>query len=306
VQGEVRTAWLELAYLQRAVETVNRHLSLALQTEEVTRSAYESGGGSYADVLTAQIEVGRIDVKLAGLRDQLVPAAVRLNTAAGLDPETPTPARVDLEAAPVGQDLPDRVHLESLLEAHSPELAALRAAQESRRQVVELAGKAAYPDLTLGLDYIMTGPARIEGVTDSGQDPVIARVAVNLPLWGGQADAAQKKSAGLMRAAGADLADARLRLRSRLEAVTFALRESERQERLYADTMISRGRQALEVTTAGYAAGRAAFQDLVSSRRTLLELELASLRAATDRRLAFSDLITLLGVDPTAAPQKDG
>jgi len=52
------------------------------------------------------------------------------------------------------------------------------------------------------------------------------------------------------------------------------------------------------VTTARYRAGTASFQDLIEARRTLLDLELSSLRASTDRRLAWNDLITLLGTDP--------
>lgn len=299
VEREVRAAWVELAYLQGAVETLARHLDLAVQAERVSRSAYESGEGSYADLLNAQIELGRIETRLAGLRDGVQPATARLNAAAGLDPSTPAPARPDLESVPAGDDLPDLASLSSLLEAHNPELDAWRYEQESRRRGVDLAGKSAYPDLSLGVDYIMTGEAAVPGMEDSGKDPVIARVAVSIPLWGGQADAERRTSAGLMRAAGAELADSRLRLEADLEAAHFALRDAARRERLYTDTMITRGLQALDVTTARYAAGQASFQDLIEARRTLLDLELSRLRASADRRLAWNDLITLLGIDPT-------
>ena len=74
--------------------------------------------------------------------------------------------------------------------------------------------------------------------------------------------------------------------------------DAARRERLYTGTMLARGRQALDVTTARYAAGQASFRDLIEARRTLLDLELSSLRASADRRLAWNDLITLLGTEP--------
>jgi len=306
VRRDVRAAWFELAYLHGSIAAVAAHLDLAGQAEEVTRSAYEAGSGSFADVLTAQIELGKLDTRLAGLRDRMRPAVVRLNTAAGLDPSTPAPRSVDLEDGTLLDEVPSEAEMKALLDRNNPELAARRHDLEGRRQDMDLAGKSSYPELALGLDYIMTGQARMEGVEDSGKDPVIARVSVTIPLWGGQADAKQKTSAGMMRAAGFDLADARLRLVARLEEIRFAMREAERQEHLYADTMITRGRQALEVTVARYAAGQAYFQDLIAARRTLLDLELSRLRATIDRRLAANDLITLLGVDPAETKPEDG
>jgi outer membrane protein TolC len=298
VEHEIRAAWLELAYLKASVETVERHLALAVQAEGVARAAYEAGAGSYADLLNSQIEIGKVETRLAGLRDRLRPATVRLNAAAGLEPGHPAPASVAIEDAPTGGDLPAVADLAAILETHNPELAARRHEQESRRHAVDLAGRSAYPDLSVGIDYIVTGEARMPAVEDSGKDPVIARLAVSIPLWGGQADAERRTSAGLVRAAGADLADARLRLRADLEAAHFALRDAARREELYSGTMITRGGQALEVTEARYRAGTASFTDLVAARRTLLDLELSRLRAAADRRLAWNDLITLLGTDP--------
>jgi outer membrane protein TolC len=298
VRREIRGAWLELAYLERAVETMAGHLDLATQAEEVTRSAYEAGEASYADLLTAQIELGRLETDLAGLKDRRHPVTVRLNVAAGLDPSHPAPMVLDIAAVDDGRDLPDLETLKAILESNNPELEARRHEQESRRHGVDIAGRSSYPDLSIGLDYIMTGPAEMEGVEDSGKDPVIARVAVSIPLWGGQADAERRTSAGLVRAAGADLADVRLRLLADLESAHFELRDSARREALYTETMITRGRQALEVTAARYASGQASYQDLVQARRTLLDLELSRLRAAADRRLAWNDLITLLGLDP--------
>ncbi len=298
VRRDIRAAWYELAYLQGAIRIITGNLDLAKQTETASRSAYEAGSGSFADVLTAEIDREKLQTRLAGLADRQRPAAANLNLASGLEVGRAVPDIPSGSMIPVGVSLPSEVELWTLLQEHNPELKALRLEMESRRQGVDLAGKAGYPDLTFGVDYIMTGEARVDGVPDSGQDPVIARVGVSIPLWGGKAGAQKEASAGWLRSASADLADARLRLNTRFENALFAWRESGRNTELYGQVLLDSGRQALEVTAARYRSGQASYVDMVTARQTLLGLELANLRAQTDRALALNELTTLLGITP--------
>ena len=62
--------------------------------------------------------------------------------------------------------------------------------------------------------------------------------------------------------------------------------------------LLDSGRQALEVTAARYRSGQASYVEMVTARQTLLGLELANLRAQTDRALALNELTTLLGITP--------
>ena len=298
VHQEIRAAWYELAYLQGAIRIITGNLDLAKQIETASRSAYEAGPGSFADVLTAEIDREKLQTRLAGLADRRRPAAAILNLASGLEAGRVVPDIPSISMIPAGVSLPAGEILWTLLQEHNPELTALRLEMESRRQGVDLAGKAGYPDLTLGVDYIMTGDARIDGVPDSGQDPVIARVGVSIPLWGGKAGAQKEASAGWLRSASADLSDARLRLNTRFENALFAWRESGRNTELYGQVLLDSGRQALEVTAARYRSGQASYVEMVAARQTLLGLELANLRAQTDRALALNELTTLLGITP--------
>ena len=298
VAHEVRATWYELAFLSRQAEIVARNLGLARQTEAHARTRYETGEVSYGAVLEAQMEIGRLEARLTGIRDRTIPVTARLNTAAGLAPGTPTPEGPDLPADLVDAILPAQAALQTALRLGNPSLASLRHMEESRRQGVVAAGKSSYPDLTIGLDYIMTGEAAMPDVTDSGKDPVIARVAVNIPLWGGQAGAEQKASVGMLRAASAGLSDTRLQLEAGLENILYAWREAGRNVELYGTTLLPRSGQNLQVVTASYESGQADFARLLAARQSHLGLELALLRARTDRVLALNDLGALLGVTP--------
>ncbi len=295
---EIHAAWFDLAYLQGEINILTDNLALARQAEASARSLYESGSGSFGDVLAAQIEVEQLTSRLAGLRDRIKPVTARLNLAAGLPAGHPVPNGSPSFLERPGFQLPADNLLWSLLEENNPDLESRKLEQESHRQGVELAGKSAYPELTLGVDYIMTGPARMQDIPDSGQDPVIARLSVSIPLWGGKAQARKKSSAGWLAAASADLADVRQQLNSRFEAVLYEWREAERNAHLYGQVLHASGRQALEVTSARYRSGQASYIELVTARQTLLVIELAHLRAVTDQNLALNDLARLLGVSP--------
>ena len=300
VGQEVRQAWYELAFIEGQILIVTENLDLARQTEAYVRTKYETGNELYTSVLNAQMEIGRLDTRLSGLRDRLLPAAARLNVAAGLSPDLAAPEIGALPAELLDADLPADDELVDALRRGSPTLASLRWQEEGRRQGVTAAGRRAYPDFTLGVDYIMTGEAAMAGVTDSGKDPVIARVAVSVPLWGGQSAADRRAAAGLLRAAGEGVTETRLRLEARLQDILFAWREAGRNRELYGVTLLPRSAQNLAVITASYEAGQADFDQLQAARQSQLGLELARLRADTDRALALNDLGALLGVSPEA------
>lgn len=299
VHHGVRAAWYELANLQGEITIITDNVGLAHQAEAASRSAYEAGAGSFGDVLAAQIDVEKLAAQLAGLKDRLNPARTQLNMAAGLPADHPAPT---VRLPGFADDLPARETLWAMLEQNNPELGALRLERDSRRQGVDLAGKAGYPDLTLGLDYIMTGPARLEGMPDSGKDPVIARLGVSIPLWGGRAGAEKQASAGRLASASAELADARQRLNARLETVLYRWREARRNRDLYGSVLLSSGRQAFAVTAARYRSGQASYVDLVTARKTLLGLELANLRATVELAQSRNDLATLVGATADQLP----
>jgi len=106
VHRDIRAAWYELAYLQGAILIITGNLDLAKQTETAARSAYEAGLGSFADVLTAQIDREKLQTRLAGLTDRQRPAAANLNLASGLEVGRAVPDIPSGSMIPVGVALP--------------------------------------------------------------------------------------------------------------------------------------------------------------------------------------------------------
>jgi len=91
--SRVRKAWYELGWLGQAIEITERHRELLLRWEDVARSQFESGRGSLADVIRAQVELGKLENRVQALRDLRRPTAARLNAALGREADAvlPTP-----------------------------------------------------------------------------------------------------------------------------------------------------------------------------------------------------------------------
>ncbi len=292
VRRSVGVAWFELARLQQEIVLTSQHLALSRESEEVALRAYEAGGSRFRNVLQAQMQSENLNNRLQSLQDRLVPVASNLNTAAGLPVNRLVPqAQLPLQVV----EPPKNLDLHAILQESNPRLESLRYLEDSQRHSVEAARLSGRPQFTVGVDYIMTGDAAMPGVDDSGKDPVIARLAINVPLWSGKATARRLASASRLQEISSDRARLSLELAQKLENTIFRVRDAGRSLHLYEENLLPRARQILQANRTDYETGNAIFDELIGARETLLGLELAHLRAATDQALALNDLDVLLG-----------
>ena len=299
----VRRAYYDLAYLGEAVRITDRHLALVGQWEVVARARYAAGAGRFADMLKAQVEYSQLTDRLAELTDARRPAAAELNAALGQPATAPItwPATLPATAHAVAED-----SLVAALLQRQPQLVALTHEEQSTVYAASLAGRQKYPDVTLGIDYIMTGESAIPATPDSGKDPVIARLAINVPLWWGKYAAAEREAAGRQRALEAARRDVTVGLQARLERVRFEHREAVRTVDLYGGSLLLKGRQALDAVTAAYETGEADFLDIVEAQQTLLAFELTEARARADRLISLARIEQLIaGPAPMLAATSD-
>lgn len=289
----VKLAFHEYAFLARAVEITGENVELMTWFERVARSRYKVGSANHADIIKAQVELARLEDRLISLRDRLRPAAARLNSELNRERGAPLPLPGPVEAAPVVVD-------EAALYAavgETPRLEAIDRAAERERVAAELARKGLYPGFTLSLDYLETGSALDPATPDSGKDPLMAMVSVNIPLWRESTRAAEREARARENAALLRREEEENRLGARLEEALFAFRDAERKIDLYGNSLLPKARQSLEVTQKAYSAGKAGFIDLVDAQRTLLDFRLARERALADRAEKLAEIEEIVGTE---------
>jgi outer membrane protein TolC len=288
---EVRNLWYSLGRRQQEQELLRDQLNLATQQMQVVEAGYQVGDEQFAGLMAARNEVDRLNNLLAESNDHADRLARDLALLAGLPRET-TPPVADLVLLDI-PDLDRAARLARLDQGH-PALKAEEWAMAAARSAERVAGKSSLPTITLGLDYIMTGEARNPGTPDSGQDPVIARVGLSLPLWSGRARAEKMTAASAVSLAASRREQVRLKLERRLEDAGFAERSAQRTLDLYDQSLMPRAREELAVARAAYVAGSTSHAGWIASQRHLLDLELARLQAHYSLCRARNEIWTLL------------
>lgn len=305
--AEVIDAYLEYYHLGRAIAVVRGNRDLVQHLERVARTRYGAGAASHPDVIRAQVELGTLENQLASLKDRAGPLLARLNAALNRPQATTVPFPTEAQVVPLGATDADVL---SWIASSNPELRALQHEMESARAAAERAEKDFYPDLTLGVDYIATGDARLSGVSGSGDDAVMAGVSFNIPLARDKYRAAVREAQARRMSAALQRGDLMNKFQAEAATALFRLRDAERQVDLYRDTLLPKARESLNTTQSAYSSGNATFTDLVDAQRVLLSFELSYERSLTDHGQWRAALERLVGRDlPTEkkpeAPQKE-
>jgi outer membrane protein TolC len=292
VVRDVKVAYFEYYYVKRAIAIMKENVILMTELESVARARYTVGAAPYASVVRAQVELGVLQDRVESLIDLLASRAARLNALLDRPPSAflPEPGPVAEEDIALAED-----DLYPLLAATNPELKALDFAAAGEEAAIDLAKRGAYPDLTLGLNYIATERAIMPGTPDSGDDPVIASLSLTLPFLSPRYPAAEREAEHRLRAVQRRKGDLKNRLTADLKDALYRFRDGKRKINLYRNTLVPKAEQSLEVTRQAFEAGQASFLDLVDSERVLLEFLLSYERALADHAQSHAEVDKLLG-----------
>jgi outer membrane protein TolC len=288
----VKKTYYEYYYLARVIAVVRENLELVKYLEEVARTRFKTAEGGHPDVIRAQVELGKLDDRLRTLQDLRGPMMARLNALLNRPTQTPLPWPKQIAEELVAVD--DK-QLFDWLGKNNPQLTALQHQIAQQRESIRLARKDYYPDLTVGVDYIDTGDAVMPGAADSGNDPILVGVSLNIPLWRDKYDAAVRESLARFGAVTKTHVDRQNTLEADLKTAIYYFHDAERKIDLYRDTLVPKAKQSIKATEAAFRAGTAGFIDLIDAERVLLEFQLAFERALTDRGSRLAEIEMLVG-----------
>lgn len=287
----VKAAYHEYWYLAQAIAVTKAHLKLVTELERVARTRFTASAAPNSTVIQAQVELGKLDDRLRTLESLRAPIVAKLNAALNRSAHLPLPWPRSL---PEIQTSISDAEVKQRLFDGNPDLRRLQHLVAREEAGISLARKNYYPDISLGVDYVQTDDALAPNTVDSGKDPVMAMVSINLPIWQGTYRAAEREARLKKAAVECTLEDTGKRLEADLEFALYQFRDAERKIDLYGDTLVPKAEQSLAVTQQGFKAGMTGFIALIDAQRLLLEFQLAEQRAQADRgqRLAEIEMLT--------------
>jgi outer membrane protein, heavy metal efflux system len=291
VVAEVKDAYYELAFVDKAIETITKNRKLLEQFTKIAEARYAVGKGIQQDVLKAQVEISKLVDQMTVLEQRRATAEAKINSLLYRELQTPVGRTEALKAREFDYTL---AGLNETAVAHNPALKAQRRRVEGRQYAVELAKKDFYPDFSVGVTYTnRPGMPEMYGV----------RVGVSLPVY-----ARQKQQPALEEAAAGESAE-RSRLENSTAVLFFRIKDrflaattARRLTKLYGTTIIPQSSLSLESAIAGYEVGRVDFLTLLDNLTTLLDYELSYYEQISMQERAVAGLEPLVGVDLSSKP----
>ena len=295
VVAEVKDAYYELFYVNKAIETITKNRMLLEQFAKIAEARYAVGKGIQQDVLKAQVEISKLVDQTTVLEQRRLTAEARINSLLYRELETPVGRTEELKPRDFDYTL---AGLNERAVAGNPSLKAQRRQIERAQYAVQLAKKDFYPDFSVGVAYT-NRPGMPEMYS--------VRVGVSLPVY-----ARQKQRPALEEAAAGESVERR-RLENSTAVLFFRIKDrylaattAQRLIKLYGTTIIPQSSLSLESAIAGYEVGRVDFLTLLDNLVTLLNYELSYYEQISMQERAVAGLEPLVGADLSSKDSTGG
>lgn len=288
VAAAVEVAFWSLWETRQTAALHREHLAVLDGLSATVAARMETGSASLADLQQVDLTRARLDDTLASLAAREDREQARLLATVGRrDGEAPTTSQPEM--APAGE-------VDALVEralAH-PRLDALDASARSADHQARAMGGRRLPDLTVGADWILTGPAVMD-TPDDGKDAVAVGVGVKVPLWQGtyghevaSARARQQAARASERATGDQLV-------AEVHALTAEVDDTARRVDLIDSTLLPQAEAAYGSVLGQYTVGEGSVAQALLAQRDLLDLAIDRAAAQAAHRRAWARLHAVVG-----------
>src|SRR6516162_261490 len=282
-----RIAYARLANGDSQLDVNRRNSELLEQFVQISRSRYEAGTATQADVLTAQTDAAKLLEARAQIEREVSESQSALNVLMNRSAQ----AHLDLPASLVfTRQALSLQKLQALALVQRPELQRAQDRIDTERFRLELANRQWFPDPALNV--------KTQRYNDAAQGVSEVDVGVSFPLpflnW-------KKSGAGVLEARKS-LENAQHEFDA-TRTETFGLvrdqlkkiQTSATQYELYQSNILPVARQTVEASRAAYEASTGGFLELITARRTLQDAESAALNRLTEYETAVAELDAIIG-----------
>lgn len=316
VARQVKEAYYDLAFLDRALELTRANQRVLSAFASATGTRYASGTGGQEDVIKAQVELSRLAETANALIEQRQSALAALNALLGRDGGTPVdspaiPAQIAVAAVPddaaritflgtslgataAGSPLPPLRETQDRAARASPVLRALRQRISTQSERIALAASEIKPDFDLSLQY---GQRSNRASAPRGRpDMITALVSIPLRIHKSSVQGQQiAETRADLAAMQAEDRDAENGIRAKVARLYSEADRARTQLAIYRKAVLPQGRVLLGSALGSYQSGKADFLTVLDAQNTISASELVYYQAVTDFAKALAALDETVG-----------
>lgn len=287
--SEVKLAYYDLSYTDRALAVLARDKEILDKIAQVAEARYSVGKAQQVDVVNVRVEITELLEKQAMLEQRRAITVAQLNNLLYRNPETPIEKTADVKMSP---EPPPLEELERLSSENAPDLKQLRRMIDGNNKALRLAEREAkYPEV--GVNFIYHNRPVFSDYYTYG-------VTLRLPLY------AATKQRYAIKEQAANLAATQARLDSNLSLIRYKLRDarvraitSARLIKLHEQGLIPQATLALESALSAYQTGQIEMLTLLNSLKRALDYETRFYELLADYQKALAEMERFTGVELT-------
>ncbi len=297
VVRQVKFAYYDLAYLDRAIGIATREEDILRLYETLAQARYSQGVGLQQAVVKLQAEITRVLSRRDTFLQRRVEVETALNALRDVPDHDPVP-EARLPSLPVTAFDEDRLH--RLSRTRRPEVRAAQLRVDTEEDTVRLARREHWPEVTLAAAWGFVGErrdraGRLAPPRDNGEDTASFSVGINVPLYRTRYRAAVREAVARLEAAKAAYRRTVNEVDAAVRSTGVRLTMIGERIALFERALLPQAEQALRSTEEAYSAGTIGVLDLLDSEEMLLDVQLGLARLESDYMQALADMERAIG-----------
>jgi cobalt-zinc-cadmium efflux system outer membrane protein len=297
VIATTRATFFRLANAHAQLAINQKNIVSLRQIADISRTKFEAGTHSAADVLVAETEASKVLETQRDLERQLANDEAQLN--ALMNRDAFAPLGVLSEVTPKMPEL-SPTKLRPLLLTHRPEIRMAEARIDVEKSNLELARRAWIPDPALTVKAQRYNDAA-QAVSELDAGVSFTVPWVNFKKYGAAVREAQENVGAAEEALERAEKEALRLLHDQLQTIETAHHHIE----LFRDKIIPQAQQAYEANRLNYESGKASFLDWITSQHNLRDLEAMGRQHLADYQVAVAQLEAVIGAQLYPLPDED-
>lgn len=294
--SKVKELYYSLFLAYKNIDLIGEQKNLFSRIEDAAESRYKTGTGSLQDLLMAQTEKYMLLEKEEMLKQKIQSIEAMLNYTTGRDINAPLGRPTKIEATPFNYSLNELLEIAA---SNSPDIKALKRMVAGTEAKLKMARREYYPDFTLTATYF----ARSTQFPDMWS----ITTTINIPLfYKTKQRESVNESMSLLSEASNELDAAKFMIFSSVRDVYSMLKTSERLMDLYKSGIIPKIRQDIQLSLAGYTAGKTDALTVLASIKNIIDSEVLYWTQFVEREKAVAKLEELTAMKITVYCNRGG
>ena len=281
---EVSAAYFPLYELKEWIKIEENNIAILESYKTISNSKFKNGNGTLVDVLRVDIMLKEAKTTLGILNKKEKPLRASFNKLLNRDEMQPVTITDNIVVEPVLSGYNKDAFIVDHPLMNSIDLKT-KASEASERAAI----KQGFPQLGLGLDYVMVGERTDMTLVDNGKDVLMPMLTVTLPIFRGKYKAAVKEAQLIQESFLLQKNEIANSLNSNYEMALFDIRQQTDLVSLF-DEQIEESKQALNLLYTAYGNSGKDFEEVLRMQQQLLKYDKLKITALSQYRIAMAKL----------------